>query len=141
MFTDLPAHGPKYANFDGTAVDLIIAHPELGTLPFTASSDDTEPLGQSLHARAMNGDFGPIAPYDGPSPQEVLADQMRTLRNQKLAALDALVMHPLRWAEFTAPQQVALSSYRQALLDVPQQAGFPANIDWPEPPAFLAPAH
>jgi len=140
MYTEIPAHSPKYADFDGTAVDLIIDHPELGTIPFTASSNDSEPLGQSLHARARQGAFGPIAPYDGPRPEEVLADQMRGQRNQKLAALDAIVTHPLRWAEFTEPQRVALSGYRQALLDVPQQAGFPNEIDWPEPPAFLAPS-
>jgi len=139
---NIPAHSPKYAAFDQSAVDLTIEHPELGTIPFTASANDTEALGQSLYARAKSGEFGDIAPYDGPpppDPQEVLAQEVRAERNQKLAALDVIVSNPLRWAEFSEPQQVALAAYRQALLDVPQQSGFPDEIDWPEVPGFLTP--
>jgi len=138
---NLPAHNPKYADFDQSAIDLTIDHPELGTIPFTASANDSEALGQSLYARAKSGEFGDIAPYDGPpppDPQEVLAQEVRTARNQKLAALDAVVMNPLRWAEFDDVQKAALAAYRQALLDVPQQAGFPNDINWPEAPGFLS---
>jgi len=66
--------------------------------------------------------------------QQALADQRRAERNTRLAQLDAQVMNPLRWAAFTPEEQTALAAYRQALLDVPQQAGFPADIDWPPMP-------
>jgi polyphosphate kinase len=34
-------------------------------------------------------------------------------------------------------QQQELQVYRQALLDVPQQSGFPEDVVWPEQPAWL----
>jgi hypothetical protein len=37
----------------------------------------------------------------------------------------------------TTEQQQQLQTYRQALLDVPQQAGFPDTIEWPEKPEWL----
>jgi len=125
------AHTPQYATFDGTAIDLVLEHPEYGLMPFTASRAAKDPLANDLYDRAVNGEFGPIAPYDGPSPQDVLADRMRGQRNQRLAQLDALTANPLRWAEFDDGQKAALAAYRQALLDVPQQAGFAVDIDWP----------
>jgi len=135
----LPAHRPKYATPDGLAIDLIIAHPDLGEIPFTARADDAEPLGQNLYQRAMNDEFGLVADYDGPSADEMLADQVRTQRNALLAQLDALVMNPLRWSAFSLSQQEAIGDYRQALLDVPQQANFPFDVVWPEVPTILAP--
>ncbi len=35
---------------------------------------------------------------------------------------------------FTAAQRTAWATYRQALRDVPAQAGFPATINWPIKP-------
>jgi len=128
----MEANTPKYAAPDSLAIDLNVNHPD--HIPFTARADD--PLGSDLYARALNGDFGPIAAYEGPTAEELLTDQMRAQRNARLAQLDALVMNPLRWAQYTAEQQVAFAAYRQALLDVPQQDGFPEVIDWPVMPVF-----
>jgi len=44
------------------------------------------------------------------------------------------VSNPLRWASFTAEQQQAWATYRQALLDIPQQSGFPNNVTFPVAP-------
>lgn len=57
------------------------------------------------------------------------AEFVRTERNAKLAATD--------WTQAAdVPQAVkdSYASYRQALRDVPQQAGFPNQIVWPELP-------
>lgn len=43
-------------------------------------------------------------------------------------------MNPMRWEVLTDVQKDAWRDYRQALLDVPQQDGFPTNIVWPEAP-------
>jgi len=74
-----------------------------------------------------------IEPYldTAPTEAELLAQQARAQRDTALLALDAVVSNPLRWAEYTAEQQAAFAAYRRALLDVPQQAGFPEDIDWP----------
>ena len=43
-------------------------------------------------------------------------------------------VNPMRWEALTELQKDAWRAYRQALLDVPQQEGFPTNIVWPEAP-------
>ena len=61
-----------------------------------------------------------------PIPQDVL---VRGERDSLLTASD--------WTQVAdAPvDQAAWSSYRQALRDIPQQAGFPDNITWPQEPS------
>lgn len=56
----------KYNSF-GT-VDMEIEHPKYGWIPFTASPDDSEPLGRELHAAAVAGELGTIAAADLPLP-------------------------------------------------------------------------
>lgn len=51
-------------------VDLEIDHPAFGWIPFTASPDDVEPHGRDLYARAMAGEFGPVAEYVPPTTNE-----------------------------------------------------------------------
>ena len=43
-------------------------------------------------------------------------------------------INPMRWASLSEEQRQAWSDYRQALLDVPQQDGFPRNVVWPSKP-------
>lgn len=43
-------------------------------------------------------------------------------------------LNPMRWELLSEDQKQAWREYRQALLDVPQQEGFPNNITWPEAP-------
>ena len=56
------------------------------------------------------------------------ADEARKYRNALLTQSD--------WTQVAdAPvDQAAWATYRQALRDVPAQAGFPENIDWPAVP-------
>ena len=60
------------------------------------------------------------------SPSE---SDVRSTRNDLLAASD--------WTQvLDAPiDQAAWATYRQALRDVPDQAGFPDNVTWPQRPA------
>ena len=66
---------------------------------------------------------------------DYLTTHGRINRNQALAEIDAV--SPVRYASLTAEQQVQLQTYRQALLDVPQQSDFPVAIDWPTRPTWL----
>ena len=79
----------------------------------------------------IKGTYGTIAEYTLPPVTE---EQARQKRNQLLTELDAIVSNPLRWNSFTTEQQSEYASYRQALLDVPQQGGFPTVINWPTKP-------
>ena len=58
------------------------------------------------------------------------AYQVRLKRDRLLAESDVLWMR----AQESGQDTTALSAYRQALRDVPQQPGFPHDIDWPEMP-------
>ena len=75
---------------------------------------------------------------------EVLLDyeaiEMQKLTREARAKRDNLLketvdsVNPMRWEALTELQKDAWRAYRQALLDVPQQEGFPTNISWPEVP-------
>lgn len=59
----------------------------------------------------------------------------RHKRNALLTDIDRV--NALWYASLTAEQQQELQAYRQALLAVPQQAGFPTAIEWPSKPQWL----
>ncbi len=62
--------------------------------------------------------------------------QVRATRDMKLATeVDPIAGNALRWSALDADTQAAWAAYRQALLDVPAQAGFPHNVTWPEVPS------
>ncbi len=60
---------------------------------------------------------------------------VRNLRNQLLAEVDRV--NPIWYTALTTQQQTELQQYRQALLDVPQQTGFPESVTWPSKPDWL----
>jgi hypothetical protein len=62
-----------------------------------------------------------------------LAKDMRYKRDSLLKeTVDTL--NGVRWSLMTNTQQTAWAAYRQALLDVPTQEGFPKTIVWPIQP-------
>ena len=61
---------------------------------------------------------------------------MRALRDTLLNEhIDPV--NPVWYNSLTAEQQQELQTYRQALLDVPDQSGFPTAISWPTKPTWL----
>ena len=68
-----------------------------------------------------------------PDPEE-LAAQARSQRDALLAETDWTQVLD---APIDTESQAAYRTYRQALRDVPEQAGFPESIDWPEEPATV----
>lgn len=64
-----------------------------------------------------------------------LAITQRQHRNTLLSVVDRV--NPIWYASLTAQQQSELAQYRQALLDVPQQSGWPVTVDWPVQPTWL----
>lgn len=125
---------PRFSSPDGSLINVDIDHPEFGMVSFTASPDDPEGHGRELYARAVAGEFGAIALYAGPSAQEILAQRARENRDRLVATVDLVVSNPLRWNAMDEAERAMWATYRQALLDVPQQNGFPFEIHWPEKP-------
>ena len=65
-----------------------------------------------------------------------LADGLRNLRNKQLVDnVDSY--NAIRYASLTTEQQQELATYRQALLNVPQQTGWPTTITWPTKPSWM----
>ena len=60
----------------------------------------------------------------------------REIRDKILVEeVDPIVSNTLRWNDMTDAKRLEWTNYRQALLDVPAQAGYPDNITWPTKPA------
>lgn len=131
------ASNPKWVDEAHTSINLTVNFEEIGTVPFTATPNDTEEHGRDIYAKAVAGEFGVISEWTPPTTDE-LAQQARWKRSGLLQELDSIVGNPLRWASFSAEQQTAWANYRQALLDVPQQPGFPNTINWATKPEGAA---
>ena len=61
------------------------------------------------------------------------------IRNYRNNLLNQTIdkVNPIWYATLTVEQQQELQTYRQQLLDVPQQTGFPTAIEWPTKPTWL----
>ena len=59
----------------------------------------------------------------------------RNKRNNLLSAVDRV--NAVWYSTLSADEQQAVVTYRQQLLAVPQQSGFPTVIDWPAKPIWL----
>ena len=66
---------------------------------------------------------------------EIQKTEKRRERDQELAhSVDPIVSNPLRWDSLSTDKQNEWKTYRQALLDVPAQSGFPNSVTWPTKP-------
>jgi hypothetical protein len=116
-------------------MDVEINHPQHGWIPYTVDSSDTDTTIDNSAVLSLIGTG--FAAYVAPTQTEIdsaLASEIRAERNGLLLEIDAYVSNPLRWAELAAPTQALWSTYRLELLDVPQQAGFPQTVTWPDKP-------
>lgn len=119
------ARNPKWANYAKTSIDLEVDFDELDEeyVPFNAHPDDIVSWGPDLYTRAVAGEFGPVAEFEIPADitGEDALEKLRELRNGILTNdVDPIVSNPLRWASLSETEQQAWTSYRQALLDLPQ---------------------
>ncbi len=120
---------------DNLLMDVEINHPQHGWIPYTLDSADTDTTIDNDAVMALIGtDF---TAYVAPTQAELDAAEaasVRADRDYRLVEVDAIAGNALRWAALDADTQTAWATYRQALLDVPQQAGFPHDITWPTKP-------
>jgi len=73
-----------------------------------------------------------------PTQESIDAEQAEIIRNQRNLELfqevDLIAGNALRWAALSPTDKEAWAVYRQALLDVTDQVGFPHNVAWPSKP-------
>ena len=122
----------KSLQSDNLRMDVEINHPDYGWIPYTVDPSDTDTTVDNTAILALVGtDF---SAYVAPTQAELdaaLAAQVRSSRDLLLSVVDVVVSNPLRWASLTSDKQNEWTVYRQALLDVPQQSGFPSTVTWP----------
>lgn len=80
---------------------------------------------------------GKICWVDSIPHLELRPSNIRTKRDYLLSNIDRVVSNPLRYGEFTTEQKAEVAAYRKDLLDVPQQAGFPDDVVFPDIPSVL----
>jgi hypothetical protein len=122
------AKDPKWANRSQTLINVVAKFAEIDMeVPFTANPHDVEEHGRDIYARALAGDFGPVASFNPAAlPLDYVEWAVREIRDQKLSAdIDHVVGNPLRWEQLSPEQQTAYSNYRIALLDLPDDPDFP----------------
>jgi len=123
---------------DTTRIDCEIEHPVHGWIPYTLDPADTDMTVNNDDLLSAMASAGDVAAYVPPTQEELdaaKAQAVRADRDQRLLVVDTIAGNALRWASLSAEQQAEWAAYRQDLLDVPQQAGFPDNITWPQEPA------
>ena len=123
-------------NPENTQFDLEINHPEYGWIPYSLTPWDTDMTIDNTELLSLIGsDFAPFSQADHDARVGAFVRDQRyvKLRNE----VDPVVSNPLRWADLSSQEQADVSAYRTALLDVPQQQGFPHTISWPTKPSCL----
>ena len=61
------------------------------------------------------------------------ADEVLAVRDSLLASVNERMQNYKYWITLSTEQRWALTGYRQDLIDIEKQEGFP-NILWPQPP-------
>lgn len=123
---------------DGSRIDVEINHPEYGWIEYTLDVDDTDmTIDNSALMTLIGSDKQAYVP---PTPEEAAAEKafiIRRDRDFRLTQLDIVLSNPLRWDAMSAEEKAPWITYRQALLDVPQQSTFPDSVTWPASPDGL----
>ena len=122
----------KSLQADNARIDVDILHPDYGWVPYGYNTADTDcTIDNEVILGLIADDFLPYVPPTQAMLDALQAASVRAERNTRLEEVDAVAGNALRWADLDVDAQEAFSAYRQALLDVPQQSGFPNEINWP----------
>ena len=123
-------------NAENTQFDVEINHPDYGWIPYSLAPWDTDTtIDNAALLELIGSDYVPFSQSDHDAR---VATFERDTRDLKLVVeVDPIVSNPLRWGDLSEQEQADVSAYRMALLDVPQQSGFPHTISWPTKPSCL----
>jgi hypothetical protein len=121
---------------DNLSMDVEINHPEHGWIPYTLDPADTDNTINNDDVMALIGSnfTAYVAPTQAELDSETAANVRAERDNILATVVDPMVSNPLRWADLSSNKQTEWSQYRTDLLNVPQQAGFPASVTWPTEP-------
>ena len=120
---------------DHRRITCEIEHPTHGWIPFNLCKYDSESDIDVVNLYEKIIADGSAAAYIFPSEDELLAEATNDARLQRKMLLetvvDPIISNPFRWGDLSTEAQNRLTTYRQSLLDITDQSGFPYNITWP----------
>jgi len=123
-------------NAENTQFDVEIHHPQYGWIPYMLTPWDTDTtIDNAALLELIGSDYAPFSQADHDA--RVAAFERDTRDVKLVLEVDPIVSNPLRWGDLSEQEQTEVSAYRTALLDVPQQSGFPNTISWPTKPSCL----
>lgn len=118
-------------------IDCEINHPEYGWIPYTIAPDDADMTIDNQQLLDIIKANGGAAPLTEEKKYERYALSVRLIRETYLTKyVDPIATNMLRYNALSEAQKADLAEYRQALLDVTEQDGFPYQINWPDPPTI-----
>lgn len=120
-----------WANAEHSVIDCVVEFEKFGDTPFAANPLDTHSHSKEIFKRAKSGEFGPIKEYVEPIIL-ITEEIIRSQRNSILLEIDQL--SPVYWAAVSPSKKDEWIKYRQDLLDITLQPGFPENVVWPIKP-------
>lgn len=118
-----------YQDKEKTVVSVDVE--SIGNYVCSLVNEDDNDITLTIRKAIKNGDLD-VADYVEPTVDvEGLATKIRIQRNNLLKQTDYLMMsdYPIE-----SDRLAKVKIYRQALRDIPEQAGFPRTITWPEKP-------
>ena len=125
----------KQAHVDSNGQILGWYDPEIHNSIPEPSIQVTEEIWQNAINNSHNTIIDGVTSQVDHRSDEQKAKDARTQRDMLLTTIvDPIVTNPLRWAELSTAEQQEWADYRTALLNVPQQVGFPNAITWPTRP-------
>ncbi len=125
----------KVLEADGSRIDVEINHPDYGWIDYTLDTADTDmTIDNSALLTLIGDDKEPFTPLTAEQNEAKLAEAARMHRAFLLGEMDSILSNPLRWDAMSSDKKTEWTTYRQALLDVPQQSSFPETISWPTKP-------
>ena len=123
---------------DNARMEVEINHPKHGWIPYGINPADTDSTIDNAAVMALIGTG--FTAYTAPTQEALDAELEASVRSERdglLLEVDAYVSNPLRWAALDADTQAEWATYRTALLNVPQQDGFPHTVAWPTQPEVI----
>ena len=118
-----------YQDKEKTVVSVDVE--SIGNYVCSLVNEDDNDITLTIRKAIKNGDLD-VADYVEPTVDvEDLATKIRMQRNNLLKQTDYLMMsdYPIE-----SDRLGKVKIYRQALRDIPEQAGFPRTITWPDKP-------
>lgn len=123
-----PKNKGSWVNFDK---NIILMQAD-GYLPVVVIEEPTaeKPIVKYREVNGQIEQYAEAAPVPA-VPEPTSEQQEMQIRAQRNSLLTLCDWTQLPDAPLTAEQKQAWAEYRQALRDVPEQAGFPENVAWP----------